>query len=335
MKDKKIKDDDYKYERDIPSPVALDYPYRNLTRIVGSIPSSLSVDETKDRINDYYNAIKNEKLLHQESRINELAKDSWASILGGKPSDEDIAEIRKQYLTRMLPLESFRKLQNDITNSYLDDISKNEKDLNKLKDIIAKDFEWSDLDKSLVDIKTDTDKNETDITGMLHVDDKKHPSPSIPRIFTKTSNMNNEQLNPRSTLFHEMLHAENSLKNEPMHTYSMGQLIPEYEEEYLDPQDDRALKTAIDKNILIDQDPFMLSEFFNSTRHHMPIELKGKYEPTILMRPFVKAGMPTENTLLNKTLSVFSPNSPDRYMFQRNSPNLSSRWRNIKKLVEE
>lgn len=331
-----MKDEDYKYAKNIPSPVALDYPYRNLTRIVGAIPSSLSVDETKNRINDYYKGIVDEKLKYQEPRINELAKNPWAQLMGQKQiSDDDIAWARKKYISELLPIESFRKLQNDITNAYLDDISKNEKDLNKLKDIIAKDLGWSDLDKSLVNIDLNNPRSrETDITGDIVIDDR-HPSPKIPRIFVKSGSESGEQISPRSTLFHEMLHADNALKNEPMRFYSFGHFLPEYNEEYVNSEDDQLLKELVDKNKLIDQDPFTLSNVYNSTLHHMPIKLKGQYEPSILMRPFVKAGMPTENTILNELLNSYSATAPDHYIFEDNKIPSSFRWRTIKKLLEE
>jgi hypothetical protein len=43
-------------ENDIPSPVSLDYPYRNLSAIVGGIPGAMDVDETKKQINNFYNS---------------------------------------------------------------------------------------------------------------------------------------------------------------------------------------------------------------------------------------------------------------------------------------
>jgi len=320
-------DEDYKYARDIPSPIALDYPYRNLTRIVNAVPSTLSVDETKKRINDYYKAIVEQKLKNQEPRIKELAKNPWANLLGqAEISDKDLESAKKHYLSELVPIESFRKLQNDITNSYLDDISKNEKDLNKLKDVIAKDLGWSNLDKSLVGINlNDPRSRETDITGQMRIDDG-HPSPKIPRIVVRSGTESGEQINPRSTLFHEMLHADNALKDEPMRFYTFGRFLPQVNEELLDSEDDESLKKLIDKNKLIEQDPFMLSDIYNSTFHHMPINLKGQYEPAMLMHPFVKAGMPTENTLLNKTLNSFSPKS---------SFTANSRWKRIKNVVED
>lgn len=80
-------------ENDIPSPVSLDYPYRNLTAIVGGIPGAMNVDETKNRINSFYNAAHN-------------------------TSD---------------PNTSYRKLENDINRAYIKDLMRDYPKTHKLE----------------------------------------------------------------------------------------------------------------------------------------------------------------------------------------------------------
>lgn len=166
----------YKFTRDIPSPVALEYPHRNLTRIVGGIPSAMYMSDIKDRINNYFRAI-------QEQSIRPVP-----------------LEKRKDQT-----LDDFEKLQDDIALSHLEDIAPGENNPWKLMAIIANSMKISpEQQKNLYLNRVDWLGNNLGMT-------RGERDEGIDILLNK--NKLRDAAKEKSVLFHEIIHARDRFKH--------------------------------------------------------------------------------------------------------------------------
>jgi hypothetical protein len=164
--------DEHKFLREVPSPVALDYPNRNLTRIIGAIPSSVDTGELKDRINNYFRGIQ-----EQSNRPYSLERKKEQSI------------------------HDFRKLQDEIAQAYIEDVAPKANTPYEVLDKVLEDYKVS---KNLKD-KISLRPYEYDLgaSGVTRYD------PSSGDISISLSpNLDDS----RGTLYHEILHAFNNIK---------------------------------------------------------------------------------------------------------------------------
>lgn len=117
-------DRERRYKKQIPSPVALDYPYRNLTGIVGAIPSSLTEDETKNRLSKYLQELKSEPPFRADyDDIDTYLKEFKSEpefTSNGKDLDETLQEIK-----------DFKKRRDRGFSDYLKESHDFNEDLNK------------------------------------------------------------------------------------------------------------------------------------------------------------------------------------------------------------
>jgi hypothetical protein len=166
--------DTYKFLKEVPSPVSLDYPYRNLTRIVGATPSSLDTTDLKERINSYFEDIKKQST---------------------RPSP--IRERRQQIA------DDFRKLQDEIATAYVQDIAPNAK---YPAEVMSKILEKYKIPKSSQD-RVSLDMTGEDNLGTAEGITKILPDNSI------WINVLNDLEDPRSVTYHETLHAIGELNH--------------------------------------------------------------------------------------------------------------------------
>jgi hypothetical protein len=240
-------------KKDIPSPVALDYPYRNLTAIVGGIPGAMDVDETKRRINDYFNSNKDTATSIQNHLWN---------------TQEDINDAYVKDITR-------DALDWNKINKEYEEPTKQEY-LNKAKDEIANNLNWSIPVQKTVNYDFNPNIYNTKFlkTYGAYSDPINRSVRMVPL---------NRSL---GTLYHEMKHNDDSMYGGFLNNLNLiKNTILEGQHEI------NNLNVNKDYN-----DIFEVSDETGETRHHIPLHLNGKDEPTMILEPFLKAGMQADTT---------------------------------------
>lgn len=243
---------------DIPSPVSLDYPYRNLSAIVGAIPSALDVDATKKRITDFFNS---------------YTKSSM---------DEGLMQPRNEYALEAAIGEAYTK---DIINQYKKTHPPKPKaeydieDPHYVKDALETSFDWPEsLKKSIKYQFPEENESWLDKTIAKHYSDTYY-DPFLNRVVIGPTSSGDWD-----TLRHEMAHADNfknssllDRANLVLHGTSSKHTTGELKDKQY-------------------TDPFELSRDIGEARHFIPLRLNGKDEPRMLLEPFLKAGMQADTT---------------------------------------
>lgn len=182
--------DTHKFLREIPSPIALDYPHRNITRIIGATPSSITTVDLKDRINNYFKGIQ-----EQSNRPVPLKQKNIQTINDFLKLEEDINLSTLQDIAPDLPIT-----EDTPRYDYKELVPKIAKDMNFSKDQLEKiNVNLSPYLDALGTTSGDRDE------GMN---------------ITLRANLTSPKL--RSTLYHEMLHASDRFH------YKNPQTKPEY-----------------------------------------------------------------------------------------------------------
>lgn len=214
------------YLYDTPSPYV--GQFKKLTSILNADPTSIPDDEIKNRLNTYYQNV-------PEPTAPE------GSIVGNP-------EFQK-----------FRKVQNDVTNGYLDDVAKT-RNLPQLNDFIQKDLNM----KSQVPVQFVPGQ-----TGLQRGGDTMNKGGDIS---TNVYTGNNTPFeNPETSLMHELMHAKDFQNG-----FKPGKEVAQ-----------------IPSNSNAGNDLFSLSNKLGSTGHHSQVlSDNGNPEPAMLMRPFERINEP-------------------------------------------
>lgn len=167
----------FKEPLEVPSPIALDYPYRHLSGIVNGVPSAMDVDETKKRINSYFN----------RSRLFENT-----------------------------PLQNYFNTERNILDAYVKDLINAYKKKNpdildsdiSYKDLIADDMHWPEITKKTVFFDEVDDINKTPFNRIHKFFTGKPGYGGAYQPMFRALTVPKGKL---ATLYHEMSHADDSL----------------------------------------------------------------------------------------------------------------------------